>query len=189
MSALQIAGRYAKSLIDLSTEQQALASVAGDMAALGEVCRHPEFLSLLQSPIVAADKKTSVIQQLFGGKFQQLTLSFALLLVTKGREGLLPAICTAFAEQYRAIRKIRQARVISAVALGPEELKAIETKFSNWLAPGETMELEQRLDPSIIGGFIFEMGDRNYNASIRRQLGELKENLYDTSYVSLIEKR
>ncbi|MBP8725267.1 MAG: ATP synthase F1 subunit delta [Saprospiraceae bacterium] len=189
MSALQIAGRYAKSLIDLSTEQQVLAAVAEDMSALGEVCRHPEFLALLQSPIVPSDKKTAVVQQLFGGKFQKLTISFALLLVTKGREGLLPSICTAFAEQYRAIRKVRLARVITAVPLDPAELKAIETKFSVWLAPGETMELEQRQDPSIIGGFIFEMGDRNYNASIRRQLGELKENLHDTSYVSLIEKR
>lgn len=50
------------------------------------------------------------------------------------------------------------------------------------------MELHQKLDPTLIGGFVFEMGDQNCDASIKRQLEEMKESLYDKSYISLVEK-
>lgn len=189
MSQLQIAQRYAKSLVDLSTEQGVLESVYQDMQTFSEVCRNNEFAAMLKSPVVHSDKKLGVLKELFHGKVQPLTLQFVNLLVQKGREYLLPTVSLAFIEQFKSIKKIRPARVLSAKALSNEELESIRKKFSFWLLPGETMELNQKVDPSLIGGFILEMGDRNYDASIKRQLGELKENLYDTSYISLVERR
>lgn len=189
MSQLQIAQRYAKSLIDLSIEQNNLEKVYQDIQFLSTVCRNEEFSAMLKSPIVHSDKKLGVIQQLFGGKVQDISMQFMSLLVNKGRESLLPAVTQAFIEQYKAIKKIRSARIISAKELSEQEMNAIRKKFEFWLAPGETMELIQKVDHSLIGGFVFEMGDRNYDASIKRQLSELRENLYDTSYISLVEKR
>ncbi len=189
MSQLQIASRYAKSLIDLATEYKQLAEVYEDVQGLSNVCKHPEFASMLSSPIVNSDKKSAVVQQLFSGKTSDLTLRFVQLLIQKGRESLLPLICSAFVEQYKTIKKIRTARVITAMPMSEQELNNVKSKFSHWLQPGETMELTQKADPRIIGGFLFEMGDRNYDATIKRQLDEMKENLYDKSYVSLVEKR
>ncbi|MBK8956443.1 MAG: ATP synthase F1 subunit delta [Saprospiraceae bacterium] len=189
MSQLQIAHRYAKSLIDLSSEQKVLDSVYEDMLGIVSVCKNVEFSAMLNSPIVHSDKKQGVVSALFEGKIQKLTMQFIQLLISKGRESLLTPICHAFIEQFKEIKKIKTARVITAKEWNDSELNAIKNKFSFWLNPGESMELSQKVDPSIIGGFILEMGDRNYDASIKRQLGELKENLYDTSYVSLVERR
>ena len=129
------------------------------------------------------------MQQLFGGKLTDLTMKFTQLMIHKGRESLLALICNAFIDQYKEIKKIKTAKVITAQPLGEQELNNVKTKFSHWLKAGETMELSQKTDPRIIGGFLFEMGDRNYDATIKRQLEEMKENLYDKSYVSLVEKR
>lgn len=189
MSQLQIANRYAKALVDLSTEYKELEKVYEDILTMAEVCKNVEFTAMLNSPIVHTDKKLGVIKGLFEGKIQKISNQFVQLLITKGRERLLPHICFAFVEQYKEIKKIKTARVLTANEMNESELTAIKNRFSFWLKPGETMELSQKVDPKLIGGFILEMGDKNYDASIKRQLNELKENLYDTSYISLVERR
>lgn len=189
MSQIQIAERYAKSLIELAQEQNKLAQVSEDVLSLEAVCNHKEFAAMLQSPVINSDKKSAIFKQLFADKMDALSFQFIQLLLLKGRESLLPTICGAFIRQYRTIRKIRIARVLSATTLDDAELDNIKKRFSDWLKPGETMELHQKLDPSLIGGFVFEMGDQNCDASVKRQLEEMKESLYDKSYISLVEKR
>jgi len=142
MSQIQIAERYAKSLIELAQEQNKLAQVSEDVLSLEAVCNHKEFAAMLQSPVINSDKKSAIFKQLF-----------------------------------------------TATVLNEAELVNIKNRFSAWLKPGETMELHQKLEPTLIGGFIFEMGDQNCDASIKRQLEEMKESLYDKSYISLVEKR
>ncbi|MBK6858692.1 MAG: ATP synthase F1 subunit delta [Saprospiraceae bacterium] len=189
MSQIQIAERYAKSLIELAQEQNKLAQVSEDVLSLEAVCNHKEFAAMLQSPVINSDKKSAIFKQLFTDNMDTLSYQFIQLLLLKGRESLLPSICSAFIQQYRTIRKIRIARVLSATVLNEAELVNIKNRFSAWLKPGETMELHQKLEPTLIGGFIFEMGDQNCDASIKRQLEEMKESLYDKSYISLVEKR
>lgn len=189
MSQIQIAERYAKSLIELAQEQNKLVKISEDVLSLEAVCNHKEFAAMLQSPIINSDKKSAIFKELFAGKMDELSFQFIQLLIQKGRESLLPSISSAFIRQYRTIRKIRIARVLSATVLNEAELVNIKNRFSGWLKPGETMELHQKLDPTLIGGFVFEMGDQNCDASIKRQLEEMKESLYDKSYISLVEKR
>ncbi|MBK9108792.1 MAG: ATP synthase F1 subunit delta [Saprospiraceae bacterium] len=189
MSQLQISHRYAKSLIDLSNDQKELEKVYEDVLTIAEVCKNVEFTAMLKSPIVHTDKKLAIMKSLFEGKVQKLSLQFIQLLVSKSREGLLDSISKAFIEQYKEIKKIKSATLITAKELNESELNTIKSKFSFWLKEGETMELSQKVDTKLIGGFILEMGDKNYDTSIKRQLNELKENLYDTSYISLVERR
>lgn len=189
MSQLQIAARYAKSLIELAQEQNILEPVYEDVRTLDGVCRNPEFAAMLKSPVIYTDKKLAIFEQLFGSRINPLSLQFFKLLLHKGRESSLLMICTAFVEQYKAIKKIRSARIITATELPESELDKIKSRFSFWLKPGETMEMQQKVDPRIIGGFILEMGDQNCDASVKRQLEEMKDSLYDTSYISLVEKR
>ncbi|MBK6543908.1 MAG: ATP synthase F1 subunit delta [Saprospiraceae bacterium] len=189
MSQIQIAERYAKSLIQLAQEQNILSEVFEDINTVAEVCKHPEFNSMLKSPVIYSDKKIAIFKQLFEGKIQALSMRFFHLLMEKGRESVIAQICHAFIEQFKVIKKIKTARIITATELSIEELEHIKSRFSFWLKAGETMQITQKLDPKLIGGFIMEMGDQNCDASIKRQLAEMKESLYDKSYISLVEKR
>ena len=68
MSSYRIASRYAKSLIDLATEQGKLDKVVEDMTYFAEVSKLRDVAVLLKSPIIKADKKGKVLKAVFGGK-------------------------------------------------------------------------------------------------------------------------
>ncbi len=87
MSNLRVADRYAKSLIDLSTERQQLEIVYKDMQYLSSVCKNSrEFVNLLKSPIIKADKKQQILAIVTNGNVSELTAQFNKLLVSKGRK-------------------------------------------------------------------------------------------------------
>jgi F-type H+-transporting ATPase subunit delta len=143
---------------------------------------------MLKSPVISADKKNAIFLEIFGKTWNTITRQFITLLTNKGREAALYAVCIAFIEQYKNLHKIRPATIITALEMTPPQLEEMKSKFKHWLHPDETMELTQEVDPTLIGGFIISMGDKYYDSSVKRQLGELKENLYDKSYINLVEK-
>ncbi len=73
----RLAGRYAKSLVDIATEQNQLEAVKTDMAFLQAVCNASiEFVNVLRSPIILADKKRSIIEAVTKTKVGALSTLF-----------------------------------------------------------------------------------------------------------------
>jgi F-type H+-transporting ATPase subunit delta len=188
MSQLKIASRYAKSLIDLASETNQLDKVYEDILTIQSACQNKEFQLMLKSPVVTSDKKEKIFEALFGGKVAGLVHSFIVLLASKGREPLLGSICQAFISQYKSIRKIRTAVLITPSAQSAEQLEYFRQKFQDWLKPGESMEIVTRLDPKLIGGFIFQMDGRQVDSTAKRKLDAFRNNLYDSSYTNLVVK-
>jgi F-type H+-transporting ATPase subunit delta len=76
MKISKSASRYAQALLDLAIEQNKLDAVAADMKYMATVCaENPELELMLQSPVVKADKKLSVLNAIFD-QFDQLTNLF-----------------------------------------------------------------------------------------------------------------
>src|SRR5882762_5320283 len=108
----RLAGRYAKSLIDLAIEKNQLTAVYNDMLFLQEACKvSKEFVVLLKSPIIKADKKGKVLDAITGGKISVITATFNKLLLQKGREFYLPEIITAFIAQYKENKGIHTVKL------------------------------------------------------------------------------
>jgi len=103
MSAGRVAQRYAKSIIDLARESNALDAIHEDFKTIGSALDSRDFYLLVKSPIILASKKKSIFKAVFGEHLQKLTSSFLDILVGKGRESILPDICTAFHDQYLEI--------------------------------------------------------------------------------------
>ncbi len=182
----RLAGRYAKSLLDLAQEQNSLDQVLGDMQMMhNAVQSSPELLQMLRSPVVKADKKNAVLNALFGEKISKLSSAFTRLLTSKGRENVLPEITTAFIAQYKELKRIRTARLITASPANDALKQTLKAKAEAAM-PGYTVELEEKIDPSIIGGFILELGDRSIDASVRRDLGEVRKQFKDNLYISQV---
>ncbi|HNL38799.1 MAG TPA: ATP synthase F1 subunit delta, partial [Saprospiraceae bacterium] len=104
MSVTRIATRYAKSLIDLAVDQNKLEVVSNDVHTLRDAAKNRDLYLLLKSPIVHADKKTAVLDALFKGKVDDLTLAYLHLLINKGREGYIPEIAAEFVSQYKTMK-------------------------------------------------------------------------------------
>jgi F-type H+-transporting ATPase subunit delta len=178
----RLANRYAKSLIDLATEKGQLEAVYADMKYLQAVCKaSKEFVSLLKSPIIKSDQKNTIISAVTTGKVSELTAAFNTLLVKKGRESDLPEIALAFVDQYNELKGIHRVKLTTAIAVSDELKKSIEAKVKGGQGFG-SIELETVTDEKLIGGFVLEFNNKLVDASILRDLKDIKkqfsENLF-----------
>jgi F-type H+-transporting ATPase subunit delta len=172
--SFRVASRYAKSLIDLATEQGKLDRVLEDMTLLDRACQHRELALLLKSPIVKADKKGKVLHAIFSDKIDALSDAFIDILLRKGREPLLPEIAQEFIRQYRDINGISIVEVTSATPLSDEILEAIRRKLTESRLTHSKIEFRTKTDPALIGGFVIAFDDKLYDASVRHQLQQLR---------------
>lgn len=175
MSENKAASRYAKSLIDLSNEQNAFEVIKGDMVLLAKVIdENSELEAILKNPIVPLDKKAGILKDVFGSNVQPLTNTFIKLVVMKGRSSILFATAKAFIEQYNVIKGIVTAEVISATELtdaNKAEIEAIVKKETN----ANQVVIKSKISEKLIGGFILKVGDRQFDASIAHGLNKLKK--------------
>ena len=186
MSVSRIAGRYAKSLLDLAQEQGKLDTILADVQSFKEATTNRDLLLMLKSQIINTDKKRSVVSAIFGDRLDQLTNAFIDIIMRKGREQYLPEICDEFVNQYRGLKNITSATVTSAVALNEATLTKIKNKIMSEMTDGAgEVEVITKVDPALIGGFVIEVGDRLYDASVAHKLGKLKKEFAgDGSYQS-----
>ena len=83
-----VGSRYAKSLLNLAIENGQLEPVYNDMLLIRSVSKsNPDFVNMLESPLIKTDKKQSIIKLLFEGKVHELTMKFMMLMAEKKREG------------------------------------------------------------------------------------------------------
>lgn len=179
----RLAGRYAKSLVDLATERNQLETVFSDMEFLQALCKQSrEFENLMKSPVIQADKKQRILDAVTAGKISELTAAFTRLLTTKGREKSLLDISTAFIQQYKHIKGIHEVKLTTAGPVSEELKQAIVQKIKSSTSM-QNIELETAVDESIIGGFVLEIGDNLVDASISHDLREVKKQFLNNDYI------
>jgi F-type H+-transporting ATPase subunit delta len=182
----RLAARYAKSLLDLATEKGQLEAVYADMKYLEAVCKQSkDFVNLLRSPIIKADQKNTIITAVTKGNICELTASFNNLLVRKGREIDLPEIAFAFVDQYNEIKNIHRVKLTTAVEVSEDVKKSIEVKVQQEKGLG-TIELETAVDAKLIGGFVLEFDNNLVDASILRDLKDIKKQFTRNLFVQNI---
>jgi len=181
----RLAVRYAKSLLDLSVEKNSLEAVLNDMQLLKNICsRSNDFAVMLRSPVINGDKKIAVLNEVLkGNNVNQLTDAFIKLLVSKGREENLQEIADAFIAQYNELKNIKVVKLTTAVQVSDSIKASIQSKISSFM-PKDTINLETAADEKLIGGFVLEVDDKLYDASVRKSLNEFRSKIMDTSYVS-----
>jgi len=183
MSELRVASRYAKSLIELAAEKGILEQVHDDMKLFSNtISQNRDFQMLLRNPIVKSDKKMAVLNSVFKGKVQEMTLSFFTIVTRKNREALLEFVATEFEKQYNLMKGIQRASVTSAAPLSPALRQQLGERLAN--ETGKTIQLEEMIDPSLIGGFVLRVGDRQIDSSVKNSLRKLKNNFKDNSYIN-----
>ena len=95
------------------------------------------------------------------------------MLLTNDREDCLQSVMLQYQEQYRKSKNILHGKLVTAVAIDDatrdDLIKSIELKVKGKL------EVEKIVDPSILGGFILELDFVQWNASLSRQLNDIKK--------------
>jgi F-type H+-transporting ATPase subunit delta len=179
----RLAGRYAKSLVDIAVERNELEIVYRDMQYLQAVCKASrEFVSLLKSPVIPSEKKGKALTAVTTGKISQLTATFNQLLVSKNREFYLPEIADAFIEQYNAINGINRVKLTTATEVSEEVKSAIVNKIKAETSL-QKIELETVVREELIGGFVLEFNNNLVDVSIQRDLRNIKSQFEKNEFV------
>ena len=174
MKETRVALRYAKSLISLAEERDVLEQVKGDMEIILSVCEESQdFSNMLKSPVVKADKKSAILNQVFGNKISELSLSFLNLLTSKKREAILGAVAENYINLYNESKNIVSATVTTAAAITEDIRAQVLTQLKSVVGDAD-VRIEERVDASLIGGFVLRVGDLEFNASVANKLQKLK---------------
>ena len=182
----RLAARYAKSLLDLAVEQNQLDSTLADIKLLDTICTQSrDFANVLRSPVINADKKQAIIEAVVANKLSPLTKAFVTLLTNKGREANLPEIAKAFISQYKEMKNIRTVKLTTATPVSDAVKQKIMQRATASLNDSQ-VELVETVNPDIIGGFVLEMNDKLFDASIRRDLNDVRTQFTKNIYVSQI---
>lgn len=180
MSEFKVASRYAKALIDLSQEQTDLDTVKKDMEQFIAVLRqNKELQAVLKNPIIKQDMKTNILNGLFADKIHPSIMEFLRILVRKGRSNILYATAKEFVREYDELKGIVHATVTSAAALSPASMDALTKTIATEIGAAEVV-LTNKIDESLIAGFVVKVGDRQIDASIAGKLAKLERHFTQT---------
>jgi F-type H+-transporting ATPase subunit delta len=172
---MNVASTYAKSLINLAVEAKQLEVVRNDMILIANLCsQNRDFINLLNSPIVKTDKKQAIFKSLFHTKISNITATFINLIASKRRESYLSHIAIAFDEQYKTFLNITSATVHTAVALD-DKLKNQILNLVKQTTTG-SVDLIEKIDHTLIGGFVLTINDKQLDQSVKRKLNDLRKN-------------
>ncbi len=172
MKLSRAASRYAKAILDLAIEKKEAAAVNEDMKTiLTTVHNNKELQDSLKSPVVKTEQKRGALRQVFANT-NGITMGAFDLIVDNQRANILGDVATKYILLFEEMNKREVATVTTAVEID----EALEVKIlakAKELA-GKEVTLEKKIDPSIVGGFILRVGDKQINASVHSTLGELK---------------
>ena len=181
MTNTRVASRYAKSLLELAIEKNALEEIYKDMQLFSKTCQsNYDFLLMLKNPIINHNKKKAILYKVFDGKVNESTLAIFDVITRKNRESVLPAIAEEFINLYRQYNGIDKVVVTSSVPLTSELREKLIKSVKE--RTGKKVDLTEKVDPNLIGGFVLQIGDRMMDNSIKSKLKALEYEFTDESY-------
>jgi F-type H+-transporting ATPase subunit delta len=185
MKDARAALRYAKAILNLAKDSKSETVVNDDMSLIAAtISENKDLEVMLKSPIVKASDKMNVLNALFDGKVHAITLGLFLLLKDNKRIAMLKSIAKKYTIVFDHLMHTQVAMVTTAVALTAEVEKLVLDKIVS--LTGKKANVENVVNPAILGGFILRVGDVQYDASISNHLNELRKEFDNSQYIPRI---
>ena len=176
MNQSKIPVRYAKALFLLGKEKGVLTGLAGDAKLLADFFNStPDLMPWLQNPIVKMDVKKDLFHRQFKGRMSPLFFRFIELVISKKRERFFPDILRNFINFQKAEAGIKTMVLTTAIEVDDTLKQKISLDFSK--NNKTEHDLVARVKPSIIGGFMLQIDDLLYDASLATELKRLSDEL------------
>ena len=152
MKRTKLASRYATALFEFAEEMNKIEEVYSDVSIVNRTFNdNKELRNVINSPIIHADKKIAVIDNLFQHQINDITLKYLHLIISKSRELQLDAICSEFVKLYKKHKNIVTLVITSAKELSQESIDTIVNKVKSFI--DANIETEILVNPALIGGY------------------------------------
>jgi F-type H+-transporting ATPase subunit delta len=171
---------YASVLLDIGREKGLLDVFSEELAAFNECVRSEnDFSVFLELPGVDLEKKKHFIEKVFSGKTSSEFIDFICVLIDNGRNNELEQIEEAYSELMDDEKKSIRVNMTTGVAIDQTVRDSAAAMLSKKF--GKNVILEERVDPSIIGGIVLRAGDTIIDGSVSTRIRKLKEKLLLTT--------
>jgi F-type H+-transporting ATPase subunit delta len=173
----RIARPYAQAMLSVAGSTESAAAVRDQLAAFqAALSGSKDLTAFFANPAVPLDSKGRALGQL-GDRLNLLPLSRRLLqaLLTRHRLGSLDEIVAGMTEAIQARQGVAVAEVTTAEPLGDDERQQLKTVLEK--KAGKRLELRERVDPTLLAGFVAQVDSQLFDGSLRGQLDRLTKEL------------
>jgi len=164
---------YAEAFLQVASTKKEVDEVvkqAKEILILWNDC--PEFSEAMASPVLEVEAKKAALEKLFSGQITPSFLNLLKLLADRQRIGFLNSVLERLLELYREQRNIALATVTSATELDEKQQSDLLQKIQG-LAGTKNLELNLKVDPTLLGGFVVKVGSKVIDASLSGQVRRL----------------
>lgn len=170
-----IALKYAKALCQKAAADQKLKKIYADMCGLYQLFTdNRPLVAVLKNPLITHDKKLAVLHALFQEKVDILTLNFFAMVIENNRSEQLPTIAEAFLAIHDQYKAIVTAQVTVPSPLSASVILQLQ-QIVQQITTCRQVRLEQRIDSSLIGGYILQVKDKRIDQSLRSKLRSVQK--------------
>lgn len=173
-----ISKRYGRAMFALAKSENKVEEYLEQLRVIMNITKeNPGLLEIFDHPKVTLTEKITLIDDLFKDGFDKEVRDFLKLLVTKDRISSLIMMIQDYEELYYEYKNIVLVRVTSAEALGEEEISTLLLKLEELFE--KKVIIDQRIDPSIIGGLLIAAQDKVIDATVKGRLEKVRHNLLE----------
>ena len=170
-----VARRYAEAVFEIGAQQETIDRWHADLAVLAEYFGNRRLIFVLKEPKIPYTRKEAITRDLLTGKVQPEALNLGLLLVERGLAELAPTIRDRFEALYNDYRGQAIAQVTTAIPLDDTLRAQVTTELQE--LTGKRIILQEKVDPSILGGAIARVGDTLIDGSLKRRFQLLRNTI------------
>jgi F-type H+-transporting ATPase subunit delta len=175
--------RYAHALFNVALERNEVDDVARNLETITQtVTASPELMTVLHHPRINNARRKDILRRVFQGSVRQDVENFLFLLIEKDRANIIPDIAREFARLVDVHRGAADALAISAVELTAQQQEALNAQLRAQMGLN-TIRLQTRVDPSILGGLVVRVGDKLFDGSAYTQLQQIREQMKQTKVI------
>jgi F-type H+-transporting ATPase subunit delta len=173
-----MAGRYAQALFDLCQETGATEKTAADLAAFAELIRSSADLQrFVKSPAFSSEEQVKALDAVLArAEITGVAANFLKLVAAKRRLFATLEMIRDFNLLNDARKGITRANVTVAAPLKPEHAIALRSALID-ISGGGDVSVSVKVDPSIIGGLIVQLGSRMVDSSLKTKLNSIRARM------------
>jgi len=170
-----VAGRYASALFSLAQDNRQTDAVAQSLGRLEALIgESPDLERLVRSPVFSAAEQVKAFDAILEREgISGIAANFVRLVAAKRRLFYLREMIRDYRKIYDASRGVTHAEVTSATALTEENVAALKDQLRA-ASGGSNIDLDVKIDRSIVGGLIVRLGSRMVDGSLRTKLNAIR---------------
>ncbi len=178
-----VARRYAEALFEIAQETDNVDEMQKDLELIAEtIDSYDELKSFMFHPLIPPREKRDVVNKLFGPHVSEMVLNFLYVVIDKRRDTYIGAMAEEYKDMANEYKNVLFADLISAREVSDEDVQVLKEKVA--AATGKSVDMEVSIDPSLIGGIKMRIGDRIIDASVKKKLELLRDDLKKARIVS-----